>query len=146
MLTQWWYTEGRERFLSDEGKGRLLTDLQARLRLTNREPTYTSFPEHVFFIWEEGIWDPISQPKKLFSLVLKSNYKINPHPKPQNSPGFVLQLDEASTQLYVVSTQKYKLCTGLAIGRPDSSFGVKSEWKLHVYGLLHKAFPQLYLF
>lgn len=86
--------------------------------------------EHGFFFlfWKQAIQTPISQPKRLFSLVSKSNYIRKPQPKPQNSPGFGLQLDEATTQLYVVSTQKYKLSSGLAIGRRICpSFRVKSE-------------------
>lgn len=99
-----------------------------RLRLSHRQPTYASFAERVFFILGEGNSDPISQPRRLFLLVLKSNYKRKPQPNPQNSPGFVLQLDETTTQLYVVSTQKDKLYSDLAIRRRTyPPFRVKSE-------------------
>jgi len=80
-----------------------------RPRLSYGWPTYTSIAiRRVYFILGEGNSGPISQPKRLFSLASKSNYKRKSQPKPQNSPGFMLRQDEATSQLYVVSTHRKK--------------------------------------
>lgn len=122
-------------------------DLQVEAKVIHQQPNYSSFAKHVVFKPGEGNSDAYLPAKKVVFTCMKIKLWKKSLPKPQNSPGFVLQLDEATTQIYVVSTQKYILHSGLAIRRRTYPlFRVKSEWKLHVYGLPHKAFPQLYLF
>lgn len=121
-------------------------DLQVEAKVTHRQPKYSSFAKPVVFK-AEGNSDPRLPAKNVVFTCIKIKLWKKSQPKPQNSPGFELQLDEAATQLYVVATRKYMLHSGLAIGRRTYPlFTVKSEWKLYVYGLPHKAFPQLYLF
>lgn len=74
-------------------------DLQVEANAHPQTANLRQLRRACIFYFGRGNPDSVSQPRRLLLLVLKSNYRRKPQPKLQNSPGFELQLDEATTQL-----------------------------------------------